>query len=84
MPSSLIESDLQISSITVAPETQKWQEFGMADIEELNQNEEENDPIMDDNKEANVNSITVNKIPIGKSCSLYEVIQVQVEEAYSQ
>ena len=49
----------------------------MADIEDLDQDEEDNDPIVDINKEANVNSITVNKIPIGKACSPYEVIQVQ-------
>ena len=46
----------------------------MADIEELDQDEEDNDPIVDINEEANVNSITVNKIPIGKAGSPYEVI----------
>ena len=65
---------IQINSITVASETKRKQEFGMADIEELDQEEEENDLIMDDNEEANVNSIMVNRIPIGKACSPYEVI----------
>ena len=46
----------------------------MADIIELDQNEENNDPIEESNEEANVNSITSNKIPIGKACSPYEVI----------
>ena len=68
---------IQINSITVAPETQKQLEFSMADMEKLNQNEEENDPIMVDNEEANINFIMVNKIPIGKACSPYEVIHVQ-------
>ena len=36
---------MQINSITIAPETQKKQEFRMADIEELDQDEEENDPL---------------------------------------
>ena len=51
----------------------------MADIEEIDQDEEENNLIVDVNEEANVNSIMVNKIPIGKACSSYEVIQVQAE-----
>ena len=79
MFNSLGLDHVKINSITVAPETQRRQEFSMADIEELDQDEEENDPIMDDNEEANVNSITVNKIPIGKAFSPYEVIHVQAE-----
>ena len=79
MFNSLGTEHVQINSITVIPETQKKQEFGMADIEELDQDEEDNDPIVEINEEANVNPITVNKIPIGKACSPYEVIQVQTE-----
>ena len=79
MINSLGSDHVQINSITVVPETQRQQEFGMADIEEIFQDEEDNNLIVDVNEEANVNSITVNKIPIGKACSPYEVIQVQVE-----
>ena len=32
------------------------------------------------NDEANINAITVKKIPIGKACSPYEVIQAQTED----
>ena len=53
---------VQINSITAIPGTQKQQEFGMADIEEVEQNEEDNDLNRDTNKEANINSIVVNKI----------------------
>ena len=38
----------------------------MADIEELDQDEKDNDPIIEINEEANINYITVNKIRIGK------------------
>ena len=65
---SLGSDHVQINTITVAHETQKKQEFGMADIKELDQDEEDNNLI--------VNSITVNKIPIGKACSPYKVLQV--------
>ena len=79
MFNSLETEHVQINSITIAPKTQKKQEFRIADIEELDQDEEDNDPIVEINEEANVNPITVNKIPIGKACSPYEVIQVQTE-----
>ena len=52
----------------------------MADIVKLDEDKEKNDPIVETNEEANVNSITVNKIPIGKACSPYEVIQAQTED----
>ena len=76
---SLGSDHVQINTITVAHETQKKQEFGMADIKELDQDEEDNDPIVDINEGENVNSIMVNKILIGKSGSPYKVIQVQIE-----
>ena len=59
MFNSLWKDHMQINYITIAPETQKKQEFGMAGIEELDQDEEDNNPIVDINEEANVNSITV-------------------------
>ena len=52
MFNSLGTEHVQINSITIAPETQKKQEFGMADIEELDQDEEDNDSTMDINEEA--------------------------------
>ena len=76
---SLGTEHVQIYSITIIPETQKKQEFRMADLEELDQDEEDNDPIVEINEEANVNSMTVNKIPIEKACSPYKVIQVQTK-----
>ena len=51
----------------------------MADIEELDQDQEDNNFIVEINEETNVNSLTVNKIPIGKVWFPYEVIQVQTE-----
>ena len=41
----------------------------MADIEELEQSEEDDDLNEDTDDEASVHSIMVNKIPIGKACS---------------
>ena len=52
----------------------------MADIIELDQDKEDDDTDVEINDEANVNAITVNKIPIGKACSPYEVIQAQTED----
>ena len=50
MFNSLETEYVQINSITMAPEIQKKQEFGMADIEELDQDEEDNDPIVEINE----------------------------------
>ena len=80
MFNSLGSDHVQINSITTAPETQKKQEFGMADIIELDQDKEDDDTDVEINDKANVNAITVNKIPIGKACSPYEVIQAQTED----
>ena len=52
----------------------------MADIIELDQDKEDDDIDVEINDKANVNAITVNKIPIGKACSPYEVIQAQTED----
>ena len=75
MYSSLGSNHLQINSITIAPETQNKQKFGIADIVELDQDKEDDDTDAEINEEANINAIAVNKIPIGKACSPYEVIQ---------
>ena len=74
------EAQKQINSITIAPETQKKQTFGIADIVELDQDKEDDDTDAEINEEANINAIAVNKIPIGKACSPYEVIQAQTED----
>ena len=61
------------------------QEFGMAEIEELPQSEDEQEITEEENHgEVNVNPITVNKVPIGEACSPYEVIQVQTESGLFQ
>ena len=71
---------VQINSIRIRPTSPSQQEFGMAEIEELPQSEEEQEISEGENHgEVNVNPITVNKVPIGEACSPYEVIQVQTE-----
>ena len=50
MFNSLGSDHLKINSITVAPETQRQQEFGMADIEDIDQDEEDNNLIVDVNE----------------------------------
>ena len=76
---SLGTDQVQVNFVTMEPDTQREQEFGVADIKELDQDEESEDPITDTSEEANVNTITVNKIPIGRACSPFEVIQAQTE-----
>ena len=68
---------VQINSISI--KTYNKPEFGIAEIEELNQDDEENNPTTEYEEEVNVNPITVNRVPIGKACSPYEVMQVQTE-----
>ena len=80
MYSSLGSDHIQINLITIAPNTPKKQTFGIADIVELDQDKEDDDTDAEINDEANINAITVNKIPIGKACSPYEVIQAQTED----
>ena len=73
---------VQINSIRVRPTSPSQQEFGMAEIEELPQSEEEQEISEEENHgEVNVNPITVNKVPIGEAFSPYEVIQVQTESS---
>ena len=53
----------------------------MADIEKLDQDEKDNDPIIEINEEANINYITVNKIRIGKvyfQQSLYMKLNLRI------
>ena len=70
---------MKINTITIATGTHRQQEIGVADIEELEKSEDDDNLSDNANDEASVHSITINKIPIGKACSPYEVIQVQAE-----
>ena len=79
MYNSLGTYHVQVNSVTMEPETPREQEFGVADIIELDQDEENEDPITNTSEEANVNTIMVNKIPVGRACSPFKVIQVQTE-----
>ena len=49
MYDSLGTEHVQVNSITIVPETQKKQEFEMADIEELDQDEDDNNPVLEVN-----------------------------------
>ena len=79
MMDSLGKNHVKINSIAAIPRTQKQQEVSVADIEELEQSKEDDNLNKDTNDEASVNSLMVNKIPIGKVCSTYKVINVQTE-----
>ena len=52
---SLGSDHVQINSITVEPGTKRQQEFGMADIVELDQEKEGTDLSMEDNEEKTLN-----------------------------
>ena len=73
----------KVNSITVDEAEPDQNEFGVAEIIELNQDDGEEDHSDDNDVEAGVHSIQVNKIPMGKTCSLYEVICVQTKMGYS-
>ena len=60
MYNSLETDEVQVNFVTMEPDTQRVQEFGVADIIELDQDEEDDNPIVDIGQEANVNAITVN------------------------
>ena len=68
---------VQINSVSIKPYNKP--EFGIAQIEELDHDNEANGPTTEYEEEVNANPITVNRIPIGKACSPYEVMQVQTE-----
>ena len=70
---------VQVNSVTIEPETQKEQELKRADIGDLDQDEETNNPKVDSNEEETVTLVTANKIPKKRACPPYEVIQVQTE-----
>ena len=68
---------VQVNSTRVRPSSQSQQRFGIAEIEELSQTDDEQEsPEEENHGEANSNPITVNRVPIRKACSPYEVIQV--------
>ena len=68
-------NNVQVNTIRVEESPQSNQRFGIADIEEITDayGIENLDP------EANVNPIMVNRVPIGKACSPFEIIRVQTE-----
>ena len=69
-----------INYIRVKESAQSQQRFGIADIEELSQSDNEHESMETDNHgEVNVNPIMVNRVLIGEACSPYEVIRVQTE-----
>ena len=68
---------VQINSVSINPDNKP--RYGIAQIEELDSNTDEEDPAPETEEELNANPITVNRIPIGKACSPYEVMQVQTE-----
>ena len=71
---------VQFNSIRVGPSMQSQQRFGIAEIEDISQTDDEQEsPEGENHGEVNVNPITVNRVPIGEACSPYEVIQVQTE-----
>ena len=71
---------VQVNSIRVKPSTLSQQRYGIAEIEELSQTDDEQEsPERESHSEVNVNPITVNRVPIGEASSPYEVTQIQTE-----
>ena len=73
-------NNVQVNSIRVEESSQSQQRYGIADIEELPDSDSHMETINENlDPEANVNPIMVNRVPIGKACSPYEIIRVQTE-----
>ena len=68
-------NNVQINTIRVEESQQSNQRFGIADIEEIT----DAYGIGNLDLEANVNPMIVNRVPIGKACSPYEIIRVKTE-----
>ena len=68
-------NNIQINTIRVEESSQPKQRFGIADIEEIT----DAYSIGNLDPETNVNPIMVNRVPIGKACSPYEIIRMQAE-----
>ena len=68
-------NNVQVNTVRIEELPQSQQRFGIADIEELPDAYSMGslDP------EANFKPIMVNRVPIGKACSPYEIIRVQTE-----
>ncbi len=61
---------VQINSIRVRPTSSSQHKFGIAEIEELSQTDDEQEsPERESHGEVNINPITVNRVPIGEACS---------------
>ena len=57
---------VQVNSIKIKPSVHPQQRYGIAEVEELSQTEEEEEfPARESFGEVNVNPITVNRVPIG-------------------
>ena len=73
-------NNVQVNSIRVEESSQTQQRYGIADIEELPAADSYMETLDESpDPEANVNPILVNRVPIGKVCSPYEIIRVQTE-----
>ena len=80
MINALGKDHVIINTVSIIPEIQEQQVTGVTDVEELEPHEGDDEPSEIVEDQASIHSIMVNKIPIGKACSLYEVIRVQTEE----
>ena len=67
---------VHVNSIRIKPKMHSQQRFGIAEVEELSQTEEEENPTRENYCEVNINPITVNRVRIREACSPYKVIQV--------
>ena len=73
-------NNIQINSIRAEEYSQPQRRYGIADNEELPAADSSMDTVEEASyTEANVNPIMVNRVPIGKACSPYEIIRVQTE-----
>ena len=79
MYKALGKEHVNVNSISASNSKHEKDKFVVAQIVELDQDNQLEDHSDEDNTEAGVHSIHTNKIPIGKACSPYEVIQVQTK-----
>ena len=70
---------VQINSVRTIRNHDPQPRSGIACIEELPPEDNDIEEINDEIQEVNVNPIMVNHVPIGETCSPYEVIQVQTK-----
>ena len=68
---------VKVNYVTASATKSSQDKFGVTEIIYLNQDDKDESQSDDNDLEAGVYSIRVNKISIGKACSPYEVMQVQ-------